>query len=128
LNEVKDEWSVEAPDEWNEYDKNIRVVIEAEVFSIDNTNNASQELRWTTDKIININELENYSYNFKPFLGNPLDVKALNQWADTIDFEWWDFMLNEGYEPHIIYADPNFEEGDEIEDMSIVHKELLPVD
>jgi len=128
LLKVDDEFDVVAPDEWNEYDKNIRVVIEAEVFSVDNTNNASEELRWTTDKIININELENYSYDFKPFLGSPLDVKALNQWVDTIEFDWWDFMLNEGYEPHIIYTDPNFEEGDEIEDMSIVHKELLPAD
>jgi len=128
LLEIDDEFDVVAPDEWNEYDKNIRVVIEAEVFSVDNTNNASQELRWTTDKIININELENYSYDFKPFLGNPLDVKALNQWAEDIDLDWWNFMLENGYESHIIYADPNFEEGDEIEDMSIIYKELLPVD
>ena len=95
-----------------------------------NTSNDRQELRWTTDEIININELEKYSYDydFKPFLGNPLDVKALNQWADTLDLDWVSFMLEKGYEPHIIYTDPNFEESDEIEDMSIIHKELLPID
>ena len=128
LLEADDEFNVVAPDEWNEYDKNIRVVIEAELLRIDNTNNAQQELRWTTDKIINIDELKNYTYDFKPFLGNPLDVEALNQWAEDIDLDWWTFMLEEGYESYEIHTDPDFEEGDEIEDMSIIHKELLPID
>jgi hypothetical protein len=105
--EEEDEFNVSAPEEWWEYDGDIEIMFQ-DTYWYEDENGKEAIVERDGGGILNINDLEQYSYSgWKPFTGNPTNENLKNWWY-SID---WDTDLIEifSFDDSIFEVEEDFE-------------------
>lgn len=106
LNE-QDEFNVIAPEGWWEYDGDVEIMFQ-DTYWYEDENGKEAAVERDGGGIININDLEQYSYSdWKPFTGNPTN-ENLTKWWYSIG---WDYDLVEifDFDDSIFEVEEDFE-------------------
>jgi hypothetical protein len=107
MNESDDEFNVSAPEEWWEYDGDVEIMFQ-DTYWYEDENGKEAIVERDGGGILNINDLEQYSYSgWKPFTGNPTN-ENLTKWYYSID---WDTDLIEifSFDDSIFEVEEDFE-------------------
>ena len=107
INEEEDEFNVSAPEEWWEYDGDVEIMFQ-DTYWYEDENGKEAIVERDGGGIVNINDLEQYSYSgWKPFTGNPTNENLKNWWY-SID---WDTDLIEifSFDDSIFEVEEDFE-------------------
>ena len=107
LEESDDEFSVDAPEEWWEYDGDVEIMFQ-DTYWYEDENGKEAIVERDGGGILNINDLEQYSYSgWKPFTGNPTNEKLKNWWYSIN----WDTDLIEifSFDDSIFEVEEDFE-------------------
>jgi hypothetical protein len=107
INEEEDEFNVSAPEEWWEYDGDVEIMFQ-DTYWYEDENGKEAIVERDGGGIVNINDLEQYSYSgWKPFTGNPTN-ENLKNWYYSID---WDTDLIEifSFDDSIFEVEEDFE-------------------
>jgi hypothetical protein len=107
MNESDDEFNVSAPEEWWEYDGDVEIMFQ-DTYWYEDENGKEAIVERDGGGILNINDLEQYSYSgWKPFTGSPTNENLKNWWY-SID---WDTDLIEifSFDDSIFEVEEDFE-------------------
>ncbi len=105
--EEEDEFNVSAPEEWWEYDGDVEIMFQ-DTYWYEDENGKEAIVERDGGGILNINDLEQYSYSgWKPFTGNPTS-ENLTKWYYSIE---WDTDLIEifNFDDSIFEVEEDFE-------------------
>jgi hypothetical protein len=105
--EEEDEFNVSAPEEWWEYDGDVEIMFQ-DTYWYEDENGKEAIVERDGGGILNINDLEQYSYSgWKPFTGNPTNENLKNWWY-SIE---WDTDLIEifNFDDSIFEVEEDFE-------------------
>jgi hypothetical protein len=105
--EEEDEFNVSAPEEWWEYDGDVEIMFQ-DTYWYEDENGKEAIVERDGGGILNINDLEQYSYSgWKPFTGSPTNENLKNWWY-SID---WDTDLIEifSFDDSIFEVEEDFE-------------------
>jgi hypothetical protein len=107
LFEEEDEFNVSAPEEWWEYDGDVEIMFQ-DTYWYEDENGKEAIVERDGGGILNINDLEQYSYSgWKPFTGNPTNENLKNWWYSIN----WDTDLIEifSFDDSIFEVEEDFE-------------------
>ena len=107
INEEEDEFNVSAPEEWWEYDGDVEIMFQ-DTYWYEDENGKEAIVERDGGGIVNINDLEQYSYSgWKPFTGNPTNENLKNWWYSIN----WDTDLIEifSFDDSIFEVEEDFE-------------------
>lgn len=94
INEEEEDFSVNAPEDWWEYDGDVEIMFQ-DTYWYEDENGKEAIVERDGGGIVNINDLEQYSYSdWKPFTGNPTN-ENLTKWYYSIN---WDTDLVEMFD------------------------------
>ena len=106
LNE-QDEFNVSAPEGWWEYDGDVEIMFQ-DTYWYEDENGKEAAVERDGGGIININDLEQYSYSdWKPFTGNPTN-ENLTKWWYSIGWDY-DFLEIFDFDDSIFEVEEDFE-------------------
>ena len=103
----EEDFNVNAPEEWWEYDGDVEIMFQ-DTYWYEDENGKEAIVERDGGGILNINDLEQYSYSgWKPFTGNPTNENLKNWWYSI---EWdTDFFEIFSFDDSIFEVEEDFE-------------------